>query len=81
MEYVIANAGTEPTSLIDWENNLKQPFGKSEDMKNSLAFVEEFMKNNPSINVTFVGHSKGGLKQLQMRYLQIGMQYYLILLQ
>jgi len=44
MEYVIANAGTEPTSLIDWENNLKQPFGKSEDMKNSLAFVEEFMK-------------------------------------
>jgi len=33
MEYVIANAGTEPTSLIDWENNLKQPFGKSEDMK------------------------------------------------
>jgi len=40
MEYVIANAGTEPTSLIDWENNLKQPFGKSEDMKNSLAFVK-----------------------------------------
>jgi len=60
---------------------LKQPFGKSEDMKNSLAFVEEFMKNNPSINVTFVGHSKGGAEAAANAYLQIGMQYYLILLQ
>ncbi|HHV29376.1 MAG TPA: DUF2974 domain-containing protein [Clostridium sp.] len=60
MEYVIANAGTEPTSLIDWENNLKQPFGKSEDMINSLKYAKEFVKEHRNSNITFVGHSKGG---------------------
>ncbi len=59
-EYIIANAGTEATSLEDWENNLKQLIGESDDMWNSIANAEDFVESHPDAQITFVGHSKGG---------------------
>ena len=59
-EYVIANAGTELTSLLDWRNNILQPIGRSDDMLNSIEYAKRFADNNPDANITFVGHSKGG---------------------
>lgn len=60
MEYVVANAGTDPSSMSDWKNNIEQPLGDSPDMKNSLAIAEDFVTNHHDANITFVGHSKGG---------------------
>ena len=60
MQYVIANAGTNPKSLNDWKNNLAQPFGDSTDMKDSLIKVRDFVDKHPGKSITFVGHSKGG---------------------
>ncbi|WP_432406691.1 RHS repeat domain-containing protein [Wukongibacter sp. M2B1] len=59
-EFVIANAGTEASSLSDWKNNIQQPFGVSEDIKNSIKYSEEFLDYNSNASITFVGHSKGG---------------------
>ncbi len=62
--YVIANAGTDVTSIqgfaADMAENFKQPFGASPDMWSSIEFATDFVKNNPNANITFIGHSKGG---------------------
>lgn len=60
IEYVIANAGTEFTSLSDWKNNFQQIIGKSYDVKNSLKYVESIIRKHPKNHITCVGHSKGG---------------------
>ena len=59
-EYTIANKGTNPFFMPDWEENIMQPFGISEDMKLSIAYANEFVKDNPNTDITFTGHSKGG---------------------
>lgn len=60
MDYVIANAGTDPTSLQDWKNDIQQPFGASADMRNSLKYAKDFVVSHSDANITFAGHSKGG---------------------
>jgi len=61
MEYALVNKGTTATSLSDWNNNVTQLFGNSADMKASIAYAKSFVEYVGSdIEVTFVGHSKGG---------------------
>ena len=59
-EYTYAFAGTDFTSLDDWENNISQLVGTSEQysiaMNNAKVLVRE-LKNQ---ELTFVGHSLGG---------------------
>jgi hypothetical protein len=57
-EYALVNNGTSTTG--DWGNNLQQPFGKSDDMKDSISNSEYFVANNKNAEITMVGHSKGG---------------------
>jgi len=59
-EYAIVNKGTTPSKFGDWMNNVQQPFGASKDMRNSIEFSREFVKNHRDANITFIGHSKGG---------------------
>ncbi|EJW16706.1 hypothetical protein PAV_5c02890 [Paenibacillus alvei DSM 29] len=33
VEYTLVNKGTIPTKVIDWINNIAQPFGESSDLK------------------------------------------------
>ena len=58
LEYTIVNKGT--STLGDWEDNLLQPFGESEDMWGSISIARNFVRNHPNSHITFVGHSKGG---------------------
>ncbi len=44
----------------DWSNNIKQPFGYSQDMRDSIEFAKKFVNEHPNDNIIFVGHSKGG---------------------
>jgi len=61
MEYALVNKGTTATSLSDWNNNVEQVFGNSADMEASIAYAKSFVEHvGDSIEVTFVGHSKGG---------------------
>ena len=41
-------------------DNLKQPFGLSEDMVKSISIATDFVNNHKDAHITFVGHSKGG---------------------
>lgn len=56
----MANAGTTPTSVSDWVNNVEQILGASEDVKNSLQYVDDFVKQHGDSYICCVGHSKGG---------------------
>ena len=59
-EYAIVFVGTEPTSLIDWKNNLEAYVGSgSADMVDAINYSTGFV-NSHSQETTFVGHSKGG---------------------
>lgn len=61
MEYVLVNRGTQNWAWSgDGDDNVKQLFGESEDMKNSIDFSKTFVDNHPDAHITFVGHSKGG---------------------
>ena len=57
-KYVIANKGS--TTLKCWANNFLSLFGLSPDVRNSIEYVREFVRNNPDADITYVGHSKGG---------------------
>jgi hypothetical protein len=57
-EYALVNKGT--SKLGDWGNNLQQPLGYSDDMKDSISKSEYFVANNKNAEITMVGHSKGG---------------------
>ena len=63
-EYAFATAGTYmekskrgKKSMIE---DLKQPFGRSEDMKVSIATARKISEQYGDKELTFVGHSKGG---------------------
>ena len=66
--YTLASAGSSTEIFTDFDgawddwinNNFTQPFGNSLDMKDSIAFANEFVKEHPNAQITFVGHSKGG---------------------
>lgn len=58
VEYAFVNVGT--SELVDWKDNIQQPFGASRDMKYSITQADNFVKANPDANITFIGHSKGG---------------------
>ena len=66
--YALVNAGSEINIFkdlsgvyYDWiPNNFTQLFGNSNDMKDSIAYAKEFVKNHSSSKITFIGHSKGG---------------------
>lgn len=64
-EIVIAFAGTDPFSLVDWITNIALGFGL-ESLDGQLKKAAEFyeaIKNDPSCqgaNITFTGHSLGG---------------------
>ncbi|EIW19148.1 DUF4280 domain-containing protein [Pelosinus fermentans] len=61
MEYTLVNRGTRDWSWSeDGDDNIKQPFGASDDVRNSLAYSKNFVKDHSDANITFVGHSKGG---------------------
>ena len=68
ISYAIVNAGSTLDVFNDLDgvyndwinNNLTQPFGNSLDMKDSIAFAQEFVKEHSGCNITFIGHSKGG---------------------
>jgi len=57
-EYSLVNKGTN--TMGDWINNVQQPFGISNDMKDSISKSKEFVEKYKNNEITFVGHSKGG---------------------
>ncbi|GEM_PF-779171 len=60
-EYTLVNRGTQNWAWsADGDDNAKQLFGASEDVRNSIAYSKNFVKEKYSSNITFVGHSKGG---------------------
>ena len=64
MEYAIVNAGTKPTSIKDWVNNVKAFFGKSPDIRRSMEIAKNFARQNPDSKITCIGHSKGGAEAI-----------------
>jgi hypothetical protein len=60
-EYTLVNRGTQDWAWsADGDDNAKQLFGASDDVRNSLAYSKNFVKEKYGSNITFVGHSKGG---------------------
>lgn len=60
-EYTLVNRGTQDWAWsADGDDNVKQLFGESPDMRNSLDYSKDFVKDHADANITFVGHSKGG---------------------
>ncbi len=60
-EYALVNRGTQDWSWnADGDDNIKQLFGESEDMKKSIAYAKDFVDDYQNAQITFVGHSKGG---------------------
>jgi hypothetical protein len=60
-EYTLVNRGTRDWAWsADGDDNVKQPFGASDDVRNSIAYSKDFVEKHADSNITFVGHSKGG---------------------
>ena len=61
-EYVYATAGTDLTSIKDWENNLTQLLGSSDQYQQSVHNAQFLATSNivKGKELTFVGHSLGG---------------------
>lgn len=59
-EYTYALAGTDITCLADWENNVQQIFGKSEQYEIALHNTVILKKDLDGSELTFTGHSLGG---------------------
>ncbi|MBD0379576.1 DUF6531 domain-containing protein [Paenibacillus sedimenti] len=57
-EYALVNKGSSTKG--DWVNNIQQPYGYSDDMKDSISKSSYFVANNKDSEITMVGHSKGG---------------------
>ena len=64
IEYALVNKGTtswwDNGPGNDLINNIQQPFGKSNDMKESIDEAIKFVNKNPGVEITMIGHSKGG---------------------
>ena len=60
-EYVIVFMGTPMTDLTAWKNNIEQGIGTtSADTWDAINYAAGFVSDIGNIEVTFVGHSKGG---------------------
>ena len=59
-EYVYATAGTDFTEMNDWENNIKQIIGKSEQYDISMRNAKKISQVIGNSELTFTGHSLGG---------------------
>ena len=59
-EYVYATAGTDPTSLEDWKQNIKQISGKSEQYRQSVEAAVKIKSILRDQELTYLGHSLGG---------------------
>ena len=59
-EYVYATAGTDFTEMNDWENNIKQIIGKSEQYDISMRNAKKISQAIGNSELTFTGHSLGG---------------------
>ena len=59
-EYVYATAGTDFTSLNDWQNNIEQLLGTSEQYNLSVDNAKQIDQYFINSELTFVGHSLGG---------------------
>ena len=59
-EFVYATAGTDPTSLEDWEQNFKQLKGVSEQYRKSVETAEQIKSMLGDQELTYLGHSLGG---------------------
>ena len=59
-EYVYATAGTDPTSLEDWKQDLKQLTGDSEQYKQSVETAVKIKSVLGDQELTYLGHSLGG---------------------
>lgn len=58
-EYAYVYAGTDPKSIDDWENNIAQFFGMSDQYETAINNAE-FLHKQLGKALTFVGHSLGG---------------------
>ena len=67
-EYAIVNKGTTSSSPMNWLNNVAAMFGGSYDVQYSKEFamnrVAYWRDINPDVEVTMVGHSKGGAEAM-----------------
>ncbi len=67
-EYCVVNPGTvfgvTATCFDNFLNNILQPLGLSWDMRQSIAFAENFCRKHRKQKITFVGHSKGGAEAM-----------------
>lgn len=61
-EYVYATAGTNPLNLTDWQNNIAQLCGESDQYEEAMLNAKEIAKmvKNENADLWFVGHSLGG---------------------
>jgi len=60
IEYVLANKGTD--GIGDAIEDVEQYMGTSTVVENSIAYAKAFIAEHPNSEVSFVGHSKGGLE-------------------
>jgi RHS repeat-associated protein len=58
LEYALVNKGTQ--TFGDWVNNFEQPGGISDDAIAAIELSHQFMLEHPGVEVTAIGHSKGG---------------------
>jgi hypothetical protein len=65
-EYALVNKGTTPSNWLGWEgvNNLAQPVGWSQDMRDSRNYALMFKLSHRDYGITMVGHSKGGAEAI-----------------
>jgi len=62
-EYVLSFSGTNPESLVDWQNNLAQGMGLPTPQYNQAIYYANKIMQDYGLNtddITFVGHSLGG---------------------
>lgn len=61
-EYIYVTAGTNPTCIEDWKNNIQQLYGGSAQYKQALDNAKTIAKiaNAENAQLFFVGHSLGG---------------------
>lgn len=58
--YVYVNRGTEPGTLRDWIQNARQGLGVTSAQYRRAMTNAATIAQNPSINITYTGHSLGG---------------------
>ncbi|MDQ0047821.1 RHS repeat-associated protein [Paenibacillus polymyxa] len=62
MEYALVNEGT--STWGDAGNDIQQPVGYSDDMRDSILKSSYFVANHKDSEITMVGHSKGGAEAI-----------------